>query len=481
MNRPGSVLRALLVIGAVLGWAASAAVAQNQTPTVSPVLPPTDVPFRVSIEQAAFSLPTGLQSYVAATHQGRWLLVSGRTGGLHGFYSTNNNFQPGKQNATVFVVDPSAPSVATRSLADPASGLTPAQVDSLAVVSAQGYQLGRTLYMTGGYGVDTATGQFSTSDARSAIDVPGLMRWVTSPSPGETAAQHIRQIFDPILRVTGGYMTRNRQGMTLLIFGQDFDGFYVPSANGVYTRQVRRFRIVDDGVTLSLAPKGLVGLLSQPLVPDPNYRRRDLNVVPVVTSRFGLEIPGWVALSGVFTPAGGAWTVPVTISQGGMPSMADPSAPATFKQAMNNYAAPTLGLFGNGGNMYTVVLGGISFGFFANGVFKTDAEMPFINQVTAIRIDNRGRFSQHLMEGPVIPSTTVNPGNSLLFGAGAQLIPADGLPAFDNGVLKLDELPAGPIVVGHIVSGIQSTLPNTTKRADSAASPYVFKVTLTRK
>ena len=112
------------------------------------------------------------------------------------------------------MVDPAAPSVATRSLADPGSGLTPAQVDSLAVVSAQGYQLGRTLYMTGGCGVDTATGQFSTSDALTAIDVPGLMRWVTSPSPGETAAQHIRQIFDPILRVTGGYMTRNRQGMT---------------------------------------------------------------------------------------------------------------------------------------------------------------------------------------------------------------------------------------------------------------------------
>jgi hypothetical protein len=33
-------------------------------------------------------------------------------------------------------------------------------------------------------------------------------------------------------------------------------------------------------------------------------------------------------------------------------------------------------------------------------------------------------------------------------------------------------------VVGFIVGGIQSTLPNTTAESDSAASPYIFTVTL---
>jgi hypothetical protein len=104
--------------------------------------------------------------------------------------------------------------------------------------------------MTGGYGVDTATGQFSTKDALTAIFVPGLMHWVEEIVANEAAAQYIRHIFDPIFQVTGGYMTRASRNMTLLIFGQNFEGFYVPSASGVYTRQVRRFRIIDDGVTL---------------------------------------------------------------------------------------------------------------------------------------------------------------------------------------------------------------------------------------
>ena len=100
-------------------------------------------------------------------------------------------------------------------------------------------------------------------------------------------------------------------------------------------------------------------------------------------------------------------------------------------------------------------------------------------------------YSQCLMNGgyPVILSTASNPGNPLLFGAGATFIPAAGLPAYTNGVLKLDALqPAATasghhltksVLVGYIVGGIQSTLPNTNQESDSAASPYIFSVTLT--
>src|ERR1051326_4600141 len=161
--------------------------------------------------------------------------------------------------------------------------------------------------------------------------------------------------------------------------------------------------------------------------------------------------------------------------------MADPTDTATFAQGMNNWACPTLQLYSHKEkNSYTVLMGGISFGFFASGVFETDAELPFINQVTTIKRDRDGVFSQYLMDGeyPVILSTGSNPGNQLLFGAGATLIPVDGLPRYKNGVLKLDALGSGPVVVGYIVGGIQSTLPNTNTSADTAASPYIFKVTL---
>ena len=389
--RLAGIVVALLIVSAAPAWA------QNQTPDVTPVLTEDSVPFRISIEPAGFSLPSGLQSYVAATSGGRWLLLAGRSNGLHGFNNDDNNFPANQQNTSVFVVDPVAQTVTQRSLTLAAAGLTQAEVDLLSVTNAQSYQLGNTLYVSGGYGIDTASGDFTTKDALSAIDVPGLMQWVVNAAPGETAAQHIRQTHDAALQVTGGDMELGANGVTLLIFGQNFLGAYVGSSNGTYTEQVRRLRIVDDGVNLNVVP-----LAAQPLAPDANYRRRDLNVVPMIADAADA---GWMALAGVFTPGTGVWTVPVDISSGGTPSMPDPSGAATFKQGMNSYASANIGVYSSvSRQMYTVLFGGISYGYFSSGVFNTDAELPFINQVTTIR---RGRVHQRPPRtGSSVPSST---------------------------------------------------------------------------
>ena len=133
--------------------------------------------------------------------------------------------------------------------------------------------------------------------------------------------------------------------------------------------------------------------------------------------------------------------------------------------------------------MFVTLFGGISFGYFQNGVFTTDTELPFINQVTTITLDKNGNYQQYLMDNeyPVILSTGSNPGNPLLFGAGAELFLANNLPQYENGVLKLEKLGFEPVVVGYIVGGIMSTLGNTSVPSDSAASPYIFRVTLVPK
>ncbi|MEP7063286.1 MAG: hypothetical protein ABI881_12900 [Betaproteobacteria bacterium] len=468
------VIECIAIGGIVMIAGISAVGAQNQTSDVSPVLLEDTLPFRISIELADFSLPSGLQSYVAGTSGGRWLMLAGRINGLHGFNNDDSNFPPNQQNTMVFVVDPVQQTVVTRSLADPGAGLSQAQIDLLSVTSAQSYQRGRTLYISGGYGIDTAAATFSTKDALTAIDVPALMQWVVNPPPGDTAAQHIRQIHDPIFQVTGGQMRLGANGVTLLMFGQDFVGANVISANGTYTEQVRRMRIVDDAVALSVVP-----LVALPAVPDANYRRRDLNIVP--TMRNGADA-GWTALSGVFTPGNGVWTVPVDIASDGTPSMADPSSAATFKQAMNGYVSANFGAYSaDTDRMYTVLLGGISYGYFAGGALVTDAELPFINQVTTVLHGANGTDSQYLMsaEYPLIASTGSNPGNALLFGSAAHVFATAGLPRYANGVLDLDLIGTQPRIVGYIVGGIMSTLPNTVTQSDTAASPTIFKVTLT--
>jgi hypothetical protein len=465
-----SIRLGLFVLAAAVGWIPGA-FADNQTATLSPVLSSNTVPFSIQIQQAAFQLPSGLQSYVLGTNDGKWLLLAGRINGLHGFDNSTNNFPPNTQNTTVFVVDPYLQTVTTRSLTDAGSGLTQAQIDLLSVTAAQSCQSGHTLYIAGGYGIVTSSGAFNTKDAFTAIDVPGLIHWVINPSDGETAAQHIRQIFNPIFQVTGGFMAEGTRHHMLLGFGQNFTGANIAS-DGTYSQQIRRFRVIDYETKLAI-----VAQKTFPKVPNPNYRRAGLNVVPIIENgrkRF-------VAFSGLFTPTNGIWTVPVEISRNGVPKMADPAASSTFKQAMNNYLCPTLELFSRKEhNSYTILMGGISYGFFSAGVFQTDPELPFINQVTTIKRDRHGIFSQYLMsaEYPVILSTGSNPGNPLLFGTSATFTPVNGLPTYGNGVIKLDALGINPLVVGFIIGGIQSTLPNTNAQSDSAASPYIFTVTL---
>lgn len=449
------------------------AFADNQTPTLSPILSSNNLPFQVVIEQSNVQLPVGLHSGVIGVEGGLWVFIAGRMNGLHGFGP--DPFPPDEQNTNIYVFDPRNGKFKVRALNDPSSGLNQQQIDSLSVTAPEYYQDHHRIYMAGGYGVDTTTGAFSTKPILTAIDLPRVIYWVIHGNKNGLR-NSIRQISNSYFQVTGGRMYRVN-GLTQLVFGQDFTGVYTTNSDGTYTEQVRRFRIIDDGNRIVVRLN-----YPSPTNPDPSYRRRDLNVQPVILNNNNRPSYGLVAYSGVFTPGNnpGIWTVPVIIDAKGNPSMADPNLSTTFKQGMNNYDSATAGLYSiKHKNMYNIFFGGISFGFFSNGTFQTDSEIPFINQVTTIQIDKNGNFTQYLMnyQYPTIVSTQSNPGNTLLFGANAYFVTNKKVPHFDNHILSLDNIKKST-VIGYIVGGIQSTLANTNVDSDSAASPYIFKVTL---
>lgn len=462
--------RTLIFLVIYLGLGMEASFADNQTAELSTVLPAASLPFRVVIENTTIKLPIGNHSGVVGVYKGQWILLAGRSDGMHGF--GNDPFPDPAQNRNIYVINPATGAVFTRALADPSSGLTAQQIDTLAVTSPQGYQESDTLYMTGGYGSDSSNGTFGTKPVLTAIYLPGIVQWVTRTG-NQSVARNIQQIFNPLFQVTGGEMFKLGSAMQL-IFGQNFTGIYTGGSNGDYSEQVRRFKLIESNGQLTVATYP-----SKPLNPDPNFRRRDLNIVPALLNNQGNLQYGLVAYAGVFTPSDGAWTVPVVFTETGDPQMANPNLPSTFKQAMNHYVCATASLYSRKyQSTYHIFLGGISYGFFVNGVFQTDSELPFINQITTVKMDKEGHFSQYLMnsEYPVILSTQSNPGNPLLFGAGAYFI-ADNIQRYPNGVISLDTI-RKPTVIGYIVGGIQSTVPNTNVASDSTASTYVFKVTL---
>lgn len=452
----------------VLFSSTSQAQSDNQTDTLSPVLDPDALPFTITIETAPFNLPAGIHSGAVAVHDGKWLFLAGRTNGLHGFGP--DPFPPSLQNKTAYVVDYATQTVYSRALDHATSGLTQTQIDNLSVTSPQFFQNQKTLYICGGYGVNTGTSNFETKPTLTAIDVPKFIAWVIDPTKAPSAASSTRQTTNSWLQVTGGYMScLDNHLSSLLIFGQNFTGVYTDSSNGAYTQQVRRFQIIDNGKDLYVQTRKSEGT-------NPSYRRRDLNVLPFIDGKK----QAFAALSGVFTLDTGIWTVPVEIAADGSSFMADPDASDTFKQAMNNYVSATVTLHSpSTKDNYFLLLGGITYGYFDSGTFQTDNEIPFTNQITTVKRDSAGNYTQYLMaeEYPVILSTGSNPGNTLLFGAGAFFVNAADMPQYRNQVINFDKLHS-PVVLGYIVGGIMSTLPNTNDRTDSTASPYIFTVTL---
>lgn len=455
----------LIVFLFLMNASLSANTSANQTDALSPVLPETPLPFTLELELAPFSLPTGIQSYASAIYDGKWILISGRTNGVHGFSNIGNNFPPNFQNTTIYVVDPKTGSSISRSLLD-GSRLSQSVIDALSVTASESFQKKNKLYLVGGYGINSETGQMETKSTLSEIDLQKVIKWVEGKR--KTLKHAIRQVSDPLLQVTGGFLFQNDEHSPfLLMLGQNFKGLYTDSSNGNYTQQIRSFWLTDDGQKLNI-----ISNTSSKTYPD--YRRRDLNIIPVLLSNDF----AYIAFAGVFTLDTGIWTVPITIYPDGSSFEPDPNDPKTFKQAMNHYNCPAFGLYSTKTeNMYAIFPGGISYGYFSSGTFTTDSEIPFINQVTTINIDKKGNTNQYLMNGeyPVIFSTGTNPGNQLLFGAEAQFFIKDGIETYSNGVIQLDKIKK-PTIVGYIVGGIMSTLANTNTMADSTSSPYVFTV-----
>ena len=214
------------------------------------------------------------------------------------------------------------------------------------------------------------------------------------------------------MQVTGGQMfPLDSHLRSVMVFGHNFTGKYSGNSNGKYVKKAQLFQIIDNGRDLRVQTRKSEN-------PNSAYRRRDLNVLPMILG----NKRALVGFSGVFTEKKGCWTVPVEIYEDGTTNMDNPLNSETFKQSMNIYTCASSTIYSPSlDENYFILLGGITFRFF-NGInFETDSRFPFNNQLTTIRRESSGNYKQYFMNDryPVIKSTGPNPGNELLFGATA--------------------------------------------------------------
>ena len=412
----------------------------------------------------------------------QWVLLAGRTNGLHGFGPSGTiNFPPKYQNTDVWVIDPITKETWSCSLADSSSGLSQDVIDSLSATNTQVFQDGDTLFVVGGY-VYT-NGEFTTYNALSAIHMPSLVAWVKGVDATLDAKAIVQVAGDEAtdgsyeggyFQVTGGSL--NRLGDSyLLVFGQNFEGPYTPGSNGVYTSQVRSFEIAYDydAGTLTYTNLGV-----SPSGGDPSlYRRRDLNVFPSLAPGVSGPEEDVTVLAGVFYNGSGVWTVPVEIGADGVPTTVDPATdPTVFKQAMNHYESAKIGLYSDStGEMTEVLLGGISANVYdtTTGGLVYDKNYGFTNQISAVIRAADGSYTQEYMgDFPAV----YNASDTLLhLGAEAIFFAASGVSQVTSDILDLDALTT-ETMIGYVFGGIAADKPNF---GQTVASPLMFEVTFT--
>ena len=461
----------------------------NQTDTVFTPLSEDLLPYTIRIEQDTLEFPNvvnpttsvisaGLNGFVLANYNDKWLLLTGRTTGQHQFGPTDNNFPANRQNQAVYVIDIINQTISYRFLTDPSAGLTTKEIECLSAQVPEVMQLDDILLIMGGYGVDTENSTFNTKPILTKLNIPGVIDWVETGNG--SFKSNMTQIENPFFAVTGGvhHFTQMHRPM-LLTLGQNFTGAYNPTtSNGIYTKQIQPFYFGSF-------PEQLVLLRGTNPPKQDAYRRRDLNSFAVIEKKENTYAAAYMVLAGVFTLTTGAWTVPIFIDQDGSSFMPDPDDPNTFKQGMNAYNSAHIGLFSKESNdMFVLLFGGISFLYYDGATFVEDSELAYDGSVSTIKIDENKNVTQYLMNNQfpsiVFPGQVTNS----FFGAESKFISTyDRL--FPNGVVSLDSLEQNKeTLIGYIVSGIQSRFRNNNgggSIGNSFSSPYIFKVYVTRK
>ena len=397
----------------------------------------------------------GLQSFAWGTHDGQWLLIGGRTDGLHR-RQPPVSFLASGNNVNAYVVDPATWQVWSASL----NALPQDLLEQLQSTNMEFEQQGTTLYCIGGYGYSPSNADHVTYAFLSAIDLPGVMDAIRN---GTSITPYFRQIADPRMAVTGGQLRKVGDHFNL-VGGQRFMGRYNPMGPDFgpgfvqeYTNALRRFIILDDGVDLSIADYWT-------LVDTVNLHRRDYNLLPQI---FPDGQEGLTVFSGVFRyDADLPWLNTVDIRG------TDIAVNNSFEQRFNQYHTAHASLYeGSTQTMRSIFFGGIGrYQPVAGGGVQDDPNVPFVNTISLVERDGSGQMSESAIGQ--MPA---------LLGASAEFIPWPGTEQTSSGILLQDAFAGDTVVLGHIVGGIESSAPNIffiNTGTQSTATNKVYRVLL---
>jgi len=407
---------------------------------------PTE-PYSIELEQITMPGTPAIHSFAFAQSNGKWLFIGGRTNGLHGF-SAGTSFPKQYSNKNIYVVNPVTLSTYSKNIF---TEYTFTAADPLRSANMQSFQDGNKLYVIGGFGYDSTTNSLVTFQTLTVFDVEETIQAIIS---GTAISPFTRQISDSRIKVCGGELFKLGDYF-YLAGGHDFTGDYTRFINNqVYTNQIKKFKIVDDGTGTSITDYTT-------FTDAVEFHRRDMNVVPAIKPDGVTQYS--ILYGGVFKINRDLpYLNPIYIDQNGV------TVDFSFEQKMSQYTCSNLTAFNSStGNMHTTFFGGTSLYYYneTTQMQVYDSLIPFIDDITTLT-----KFSDGTSQEKI--SVTKMPA---LLGTNAKFIIDGNLPKYSNDVIKLNNI-SGRTFAGYIYGGIRSLYPNNTV---SFPSEYVFKVYIT--
>lgn len=406
-------------------------------------------PYSIEIERIYIPGSPAIHSFAFAELNGKWLFVGGRTNGLHGF-NPGDAFPKQYSNKNIFVVNPNTLETFSKNIFSDCSYTI---ADPLRSTNMQYFQDGNKLYLIGGYGYDSASNGLITFPVLNVIDVNETMQAIIS---GSSISPFIRQLTDSRLQVSGGELQKLGDYF-YLAGGHNFTGTYTRTVNNqVYTNKIQKFKIIDNGISISLSDYSS-------WTDTVEFHRRDMNLVPAMKPD-GIT-PYMILYGGVFKRnVDLPFLNPININADG------PVVDYSFEQKMSQYTCSYLSAFNSiTGSMHTTFLGGTSLYYYNEftHMLQYDSLVPFIDDITTLTRNSSGVSDERI---------SVNRLPALL-GTNAKFILNESIPQYSNKIIKLNEI-SGRTFVGIIYGGIRAILPNNTP---SFPSDYILKVYITPK
>jgi hypothetical protein len=411
--------------------------------------------WRVVVEPINWELP-GLHTYSIGQVGNHWLIVGGRRDGIHGV-TPPQSYTPWDRNMSFFVLNTENGQV----LEAPIPEVWPVELrEHLSAASHQFAQRNNKLYITGGYGFRTLSGNKNTFPTLSVVDLPStidaLLTGSELPQP--------KYINDEAMAVTGGRMLL-LDNKFYLVGGHRFSGGYnatnQPTFQQTYHTRAVRFDVTLTPDTISVDELEVV------FEDAAHLRRRDYNLVPQI---FADGSKGMTVFSGVFKPLiDRPFLYPVDITPTEMTPHQD------VEQLLSHYHSAVVPMFDASSNtMHNLFLGGMAEYYMANDVLVHDTLVPFVNSISVMTRSNTGTLTEWSIKD-TLPA---------LIGTGAEWIPSPGLPMLDGGyIVQFDQLNLSneqEVELGYIVGGIKSAYGNPWSNNDigSTEASSVYRVKL---